>query len=144
MASELVSVTAVAVPKAGPLDAPEFDHLPKEFKGKLIILIKSGMFKDVSDIHKAVAKIMIGASLGIDAAESLAQNWPSGLEYSEMKKLSGAAYLFVRFRVQNASFQARMMLRRQVEAMPGSAIGANTLLSSGKTHMMVLLPQQLT
>src|ERR1700709_1254119 len=73
---------------------------------------------------------MIGAIAINDAAESLAQNCPSGLEYSEMKKLSGAAYLLVRLSVQNASFQDRITLSSSVEAMPGTAMGASTLASS--------------
>src|ERR1700742_3233552 len=73
---------------------------------------------------------MIGAIAISEAADSLAQNCPSGEEYSEMKKLSGAAYLLVRFKVQNASFHARITLSSRVEAMPGTAIGARTLPSS--------------
>ena len=66
----------------------------------------------------------------MDAAESLAQNCPSGLEYSEIKKLKGAANLLVRFKDQNASFHAKIKLRRQVEAMPGIAMGVKTCVSS--------------
>ena len=40
-----------------------------------------------------------------------------------MKTVSGAACEVERFNVQNASFQARMKLRRSVDAMPGTAIG---------------------
>src|SRR5665811_2179887 len=73
---------------------------------------------------------MIGAMAMIEAAESLAQNCPSGLEYSEMKKLKGAAYLLVRLSDQKASFHARIRLSRQVETMPGTAIGVRILVSS--------------
>ena len=43
-----------------------------------------------------------------------------------MKAVSGAALVVVRRIVQNASFQARMMLSSSVEAMPGTAIGVST------------------
>ena len=43
-----------------------------------------------------------------------------------MKAVSGAALVVVRRIVQNASFQARMMLSNMVEAMPGTAIGVST------------------
>ena len=43
-----------------------------------------------------------------------------------MKAVSGAAFEVVRLSVQNASFQARMMLSSMVEAMPGTAIGVST------------------
>jgi len=43
-----------------------------------------------------------------------------------MKTVSGAASSVERFRVQNASFQARMKLSSRVEARPGTAIGAST------------------
>ncbi len=66
----------------------------------------------------------------IEAAESFAQNWPCGLVYSEMRKLSGAAFFVVRFKVQKASFQERIRLRRQVETMPGTAIGISTRVNS--------------
>src|ERR1700742_3762496 len=57
---------------------------------------------------------MIGAIAISEAADSFAQNCPSGEEYSEMKKLSGAAYLLVRLSVQNASFQDRITLSSRV------------------------------
>ena len=43
-----------------------------------------------------------------------------------MKAVSGAAFTVVSRIVQKASFQARMMLRRMVEAIPGTAIGVST------------------
>jgi hypothetical protein len=59
-------------------------------------------------------------------ADSLAQNRPCGLENEAMKAVSGAALVVERRIVQNASFQARMMLSSMVEAMPGTAIGSST------------------
>ena len=43
-----------------------------------------------------------------------------------MNAVSGAAFAAVRFSVQNASFHARMMFRRMVEAIPGTAMGVKT------------------
>ena len=43
-----------------------------------------------------------------------------------MKAVSGAALVVVSRIVQKDSFQARMMLRSSVEAMPGTAIGVST------------------
>ncbi len=43
-----------------------------------------------------------------------------------MKAVSGAALAAVRFRVQKASFHAKMTFRSSVEAMPGMAIGVRT------------------
>ena len=50
----------------------------------------------------------IGAIAMVDAADNLAQNNPSGLEYEAMNAVSGAALAAVRLSVQKASFQARM------------------------------------
>src|SRR5947207_14987468 len=71
-------------------------------------------------------RTMIGAIASVDAADSFAQNRPSGLEYDAMKTVSGAASNVERLRVQNASFHARMKLRSSVEARPGMAIGVST------------------
>lgn len=68
MSNELV---VTPVQKVSPLDAPEFDYLGKEAKAELVILMRSGLFLDAKDIHKATAKVMMGKSLGINAAESL-------------------------------------------------------------------------
>src|SRR5262249_25443586 len=68
----------------------------------------------------------MGAIAIVDAAESFAQNRPSGLEYEAMTAVSGAASAVVRVSVPNASFQARMTFSSTLEAMPGSAIGART------------------
>ena len=62
----------------------------------------------------------------VEAAESLAQNRPCGDEKLEMKAVSGAALEAVRLMVQNASFQARMMLSSSVEAIQGTAMGTST------------------
>jgi hypothetical protein len=43
-----------------------------------------------------------------------------------MKTVSGAASDVERFKVQNASFHARMRLSSSVEARPGMAIGVST------------------
>ncbi len=68
----------------------------------------------------------IGATARLDAADSFAQKSPSGAEKEAMKAVSGAAFAAVRFSVQNASFQARMMFSSTVDAMPGIAIGVRT------------------
>jgi len=59
----------------------------------------------------------------VEAAESFAQKRPSGLEKEAMKAVSGAACEAVRLRLQNASFQDRMMASSEVEATPGSESG---------------------
>src|ERR1035438_7568210 len=66
---------------------------------------------------------MIGATASSDAAESFAQNKPSGLEYEAMNTVSGAAFALVRLMLQKASFHESTMSRREVEEMPGSANG---------------------
>src|SRR5215471_12551800 len=68
----------------------------------------------------------IGAIASVEAADSLAQNRPSGLEYDAMNTVSGAAADVDRLSVQNASFQARIRLSSSVEASPGIAIGVST------------------
>ncbi len=68
----------------------------------------------------------------VDAAESFAQNSPCGLENEAMKAESGAALVVVSWIVQNASFQARMMFKSRVEAMPGTAIGVSTYRISSR------------
>ena len=60
----------------------------------------------------------------VEAAESLAQKSPSGLENEAMNAVSGAAFAAVRFRLQKASFQERMIAKSDVEAMPGSESGS--------------------
>src|SRR5262245_55544152 len=66
----------------------------------------------------------------VDAAESLAQNKPSGAEKEAMKAVSGAACSVVRLRLQNASFQHRMIESNAVEIAPGAAIGIRRYQSS--------------
>src|SRR6185312_15112084 len=56
--------------------------------------------------------IRIGATASSEAADSLAQNNPSGLEYDAMNTVSGAAFEL-----------DRLMSSRPVDARPGSAIG---------------------
>ena len=70
--------------------------------------------------------IRIGAIAMTEAADSLAQNRPCGLEKLAMKAVSGAALGVVSRIVQKLSFQARMTLSSSVEAMPGTAIGVST------------------
>src|SRR5690606_5688427 len=68
----------------------------------------------------------IGAIAIVEAADSLAQNRPSGLEYEAMKAVSGAAPDEVRFKDQTAAVQARITHSSSAENMPSSAIGART------------------
>ena len=65
-------------------------------------------------------KIRIGTTASVEAADSLAQNRPSGLENDAMKAVSGAALAADRFRLQNASFQHRMIDNKPVDAIPGA------------------------
>ncbi|KAH0442985.1 hypothetical protein KCU90_g1504, partial [Aureobasidium melanogenum] len=67
--------------------------------------------------------IRIGATASSDAAESFAQNKPSGLEYDAMNTVSGAAFELDRLMLQNASFHDRITSSSAVEASPGSDIG---------------------
>ncbi len=59
----------------------------------------------------------------VDAADSFAQNSPSGAEKDAMKAVSGAASDVVRLRLQKASFQVRMIASSAVEAIPGKDNG---------------------
>ena len=65
----------------------------------------------------------MGATAIVDAADNFAQKRPSGLEKDAMKAVSGAELAAVRLRLQKASFQARIMASKLVEAMPGSYRG---------------------
>src|SRR5690606_2015889 len=67
----------------------------------------------------------IGAIARVEAADSLAQNKPSGDEKDAMNAVRGAACEAVRLRLQNASFQHRIMERSAVEAIPGRLNGNN-------------------
>ena len=75
-------------------------------------------------------KTRIGAIAIVEAADSLAQNRPSGAEKEAMKAVSGAALEAVRLRLQNASFQHRMIESSAVEAMPGSDSGRSSSQTS--------------
>ena len=61
----------------------------------------------------------IGATARVEAAESFAQNSPSGLEYEAMKAVSGAASDVVRLSVQKASFQARITFKSMFGRVKG-------------------------
>src|SRR3989442_1188700 len=75
-------------------------------------------------------KMRMGAMAMVDAAESLAQKSPSGLENEAMNAVRGAALAAVRLRLQKASFQDKMMASSEVEAMPGSESGSSRWRSS--------------
>src|SRR3712207_1353701 len=75
-------------------------------------------------------KTRMGAIAMAEAAESLAQNRPSGAENEAMNVVRGAAVEVGRFRLQNASFQHRMIDSRAVEAMPGSDSGSSRFQTS--------------
>src|SRR5215212_10402160 len=81
-------------------------------------------------------KTRMGAIAMVEAAESLAQNSPSGAEKEAMKVVRGAAFEVVRLRLQNASFQHRMIDNSAVEAMPGSDSG----MSNSHTSCFGLAP----
>src|SRR5689334_17593158 len=65
----------------------------------------------------------MGAMESVEAAESLAQNNPSGLENDAVNTVRVAAFTVVKFKLQKASFQQRMIDRRAVARMPGAEIG---------------------
>src|SRR5215210_7936696 len=81
-------------------------------------------------------KTRMGAIAMVEAAESLAQNSPSGAENEAMKVVSGAAFEVVKLRLQNASFQHRMIDNSAVEAIPGSESG----MSNSHTSCFGLAP----
>src|SRR3979411_1521091 len=72
----------------------------------------------------------MGAMAMVDAAESLAQKSPSGLENEAMNAVRGAALAAVRLRLQKASFQDRRMGRSEggangaTNAVRGAAVAA--------------------
>ena len=76
----------------------------------------------------------MGAIASVDAAESFAQNNPSGAEKEAMKAVSGAALVVVRLRLQKASFQERMIHKRAADAIPGKASGRRIYLISSKNR----------
>ena len=65
-----------------------------------------------------------------DAAESLAQNNPSGLENEAIKTDKGAELVEVSINVQKASFQHKMTLKRNAEEIPGKDKGKTILVIS--------------
>src|SRR3954454_6251771 len=75
-------------------------------------------------------KTRMGAIAIVEAAESLAQNSPSGAEKEAMNAVSGAALETVRLRLQNASFQHSMIDGSAVDAMPGRASGRSSIHTS--------------
>src|SRR5882757_6701020 len=75
-------------------------------------------------------KSRIGATANVDAADSFAQNNPSGSAKEAVKAVSVAALTVVRFRLQNDSFQQRIIDKRAVAAMPGAESGSSTYSSS--------------
>src|SRR4030088_1134247 len=76
---------------------------------------------------------MIGATARSDAADRLAQNRASGLEYEAIKAVNGAALALVRLMLQNASFQAKIIRISAVEERPGKLIGRKRCQSSSHT-----------
>jgi hypothetical protein len=70
---------------------------------------------------------MIGAPVKKDAAESLVQKSPSGLNRKQMNMVNSCALAFERLILQNASFQEKLRRRRAVEASPGIVTAARPL-----------------
>ena len=68
----------------------------------------------------------MGAMAIVEAAESFAQNRPSGAEKEAMNAVNGFASVAVRFKLQKTSFQQRIIDNSAVEAIPGSAKGSST------------------
>jgi len=73
---------------------------------------------------------MMGATANSEAAESFAQNSPSGLEYEAINTVSGAALALDKLMLQKASFHARMISSSAVEESPGIVIGRSKCQSS--------------
>src|SRR5471032_1936602 len=76
---------------------------------------------------------MIGAIAISEAADSLAQNRPSGLEYEAISQASVPALAAPRLSDQNDSFQAQTMHTSAVEAMPPTASGSTMWRNSSTT-----------
>ena len=71
-----------------------------------------------------------------DAAESLAQNKPSGLEKEAIKTDKGAELVEVSIKVQKASFQHNITLKRKAdENMTGNPVGIPVFAEA--TELMV-------
>ena len=69
----------------------------------------------------------MGAMAIKDAAESLAQKSPSGLEYCAISAAKVPAFAAVRVRLQNASFQLKTKHSKPVEAIVPMASGSKTM-----------------
>ena len=65
-----------------------------------------------------------------DAADNLAQNRPSGLEYEAMSVASVPALAALRFKLQNASFHDSTRHNRPVDARPPMPSGSSTRRTS--------------
>ena len=65
-----------------------------------------------------------------DAADNLAQNRPSGLEYEAMSVASVPALAALRFRLQKASFHDSTRHNRPVDARPPMPSGSSTRRTS--------------
>src|ERR1700759_2519390 len=72
----------------------------------------------------------MGAMASTEAADSLDQNRPSGLEYDAISAASVPALAAVRLSDQNASFHASTRHSRPVDAMPPMASGRMTWRNS--------------
>ena len=66
---------------------------------------------------------MIGATDAREAAESLAQKKPSGLEKEAIASASVPEFTVLTLMHQKDSFHARMIASRAVEAIPGRRQG---------------------
>src|SRR5205814_5644614 len=72
----------------------------------------------------------IGAIASSDAADNLAQNNPSGLEYDAISAASVPAFAELRFSDQNASFHASTRHSSAVDASVPTASGLITCTNS--------------
>ena len=72
----------------------------------------------------------MGAIAMSDAADNLAQNRPSGLEYEAMSVASVPALAALRFRLQKASFHDSTRHNRPVDARPPMPSGSSTRRTS--------------
>ena len=72
----------------------------------------------------------MGAIAMSDAADNLAQNRPSGLEYEAMSVASVPALAALRFRLQKASFHDSTRHSRPVDARPPMPSGSSTRRTS--------------
>lgn len=61
---------ALAV-KTNSFEVEEMQSLSQQQRDEISILIKSGMFGESKDVYKALAKIKIGQSMGLDAQQSM-------------------------------------------------------------------------